>query len=495
MDGTDGVRDLYGRDLLGGDYVKVVYFTTGPTQFVLDLPTEMDTGVSDEDNLTRLSSLEIDAVIDRSGRLRLDLDNDGTYEIDEYIAGSGTYTYAAPFSSEGEHRSRGYFTPASGSSISQNLYVTIDTEAPSVVEYTPFGIGHTTADHVELRFSEELVGGMALDDFSMTGPQGNIPLTSITDLGANTLRVDFAQQTAWGYYRLAIDAVASDAAGNQIDTDGDRVGGEDPEDALNLNFLVGYDAVNLAVDGSFEGAGASSSPPSDFGVWSGDRTAWVTTYSGVVPLDGGRMLRFLNTGSSAAAGATWGDVWQLIDLTPFTDDVATGEAIIWASSLFNRGAGIQYWDTQFAVSLAAYAGDPSTFAAQLGSGELATAENFLFTDNEPETWQGLSAGLTLPATASFVALQISAIENVYDNNSSYEFYAHFADAVSAALVVPLDKPYVVDSSPQGSIAVAADHIEVTFSEPIDSCHVHCRRCVTRRPGRRPHVGSTCALGW
>ena len=98
VDGTDGVRDLYGRDLLGrGLHEGLSTSPPGPTQFVLDLPTDLDTGVSHEDNLTRLSSLEIDVIIDRPGRLRLDLDNNNKYEIDVYLPHAGTYTYAAPY--------------------------------------------------------------------------------------------------------------------------------------------------------------------------------------------------------------------------------------------------------------------------------------------------------------------------------------------------------------------------------------------------------------
>ena len=43
---------------------------------------------------------------------------------------------------------------------SQNLYVTIDTQVPSVVQYTPFGAGHASADHLDLQFSEEIVAGV-----------------------------------------------------------------------------------------------------------------------------------------------------------------------------------------------------------------------------------------------------------------------------------------------------------------------------------------------
>ena len=378
VDGTDGVRDRFGHDLLGGDYVQVVRYSTGPTQFVLDLPTELDTGVSDDDNLTRLSSLEIDAIVDRPGRLRLDLIGDSKYEVDVYVAHAGTYTYAVPFSSDGEHRIRGVFTPAYGSLSSQNLYVTIDTVVPSLLQHTPFGTGHVSTDYVELQFSEEIgAGTLTLGDIHMTGPEGSIPPTSLANLGGNTYRVGFAEQSTWGVYQMVIDAVASDVAGNPFDTDGDHVGGEDPEDALNINFVIGYAGVNLTVDGSFEAAGANNGPPTAVGVWSGDRSAWALTYNGVVPVDGTRMHRFLNTGSSAMAGVTWGDVWQLIDLASFADDVATGKAIMWASSQFNRDEGIAYSDTQFAVSLAAYAGNPNTFPAQLGTGELAVDRELL----------------------------------------------------------------------------------------------------------------------
>ena len=116
-----------------------------------------------------------------------------------------------------------------------------------------------------------------------------------------------------------------------------------PQDALNLNFVIGYDGVNLAVDGSFEAAGASSGPPNAFGIWSGDRSAGSGPTTAWCPVDGAKMFRFLNTGSSAKAGVTWGDVWQLIDLSPFADDVATGQAVIWASSQFNRDEGLRYW--------------------------------------------------------------------------------------------------------------------------------------------------------
>jgi hypothetical protein len=469
VDGTDGVRDRYGRDLQDGDYTQVLSYSAGPTFFSLDLPAEYDTGVSQDDNLTNLSTLEIHAVIDRPGRLRLDLDNEDGYETDIYVPHAGTYVYPAPYSSDGEHRSRGYFTPAYGSSSSQNLYVTIDTEAPAIGQYDPFNAGLTSVDHVTFELSEEIVPAtLTMDAVSLSGPEGMIPLTALTHVGGNTYQVDFATQSAWGWYQLALHPEISDAAGNHLDTDGDRLGGEYPEDAASLDFLIGYGGVNLVVDGSFESAGADSGLPNAAGIWSGDRSYWTDTYGGIVPVDGAKMLQFRNTGSSAAAGVTWGDVWQLIDLSAFAEDVASGQAVVWASSQFNRGEGTQYWDTQFAITLSAYSGDPSNFPTQWGSDELASAVDYLFADNDRDSWQGLSDGLVLPPATDFVAVQISAIENVYDNDSSSEFYAHFADDVSVALAVPLDKPYVVSSTPQGSVAESPDFIDVTFSEPIDA---------------------------
>ncbi len=169
VDGTDGVRDLYGRDLLDGDYARDLGYYGGPVQLVLDLPTAMDTGQSDHDDLTSLTDLEV--FVDRPGRLRLDLDDDGKYEIDEYVPRSGTYAYAA---------------------------------------------------------------------------------------------------------------------GNRIDTDGDRTGGEDPEDALKLNFLLGFDGVGNLVDGSFEAAGAGAGPPESFGLWSGDWTSWPRHRTSSSPTTSGR---------------------------------------------------------------------------------------------------------------------------------------------------------------------------------------------------------------
>ncbi len=67
--------------------------------------------------------------------------------------------------------------------------------------------------------------------------------------------------------------------------------------------------------------------PTTFGDWSGDLSQIVTAENGIVPFDGSRMLRFDGTFLNTSIDGFASDVWQLIDMSPFSTVVSTGLAL------------------------------------------------------------------------------------------------------------------------------------------------------------------------
>ena len=60
---------------------------------------------------------------------------------------------------------------------------------------------------------------------------------------------------------------------------------------------------------------------------------------------------------------------------------------------------------------------------------------FLFSDADVGTWEPVSLEASLPAATDYVAIKISATENVFNDTSGLvEFDGHYADAVSLTIV-------------------------------------------------------------
>jgi hypothetical protein len=189
---------------------------------------------------------------------------------------------------------------------------------------------------------------------------------------------------------------------------------------------------------SFETAEAVGGFPSTFGDWGVDLSEIVTAQNGITPLDGIRMLHFVNTGVTGGGGGS-ADVGQAIDMSPHAALIAAGGATFSASAYFNRVAGTSQTDTEFIVQLRSFNTANVLSAFSTGAGATATINASLISDGDVSTWEKLTAQLVLPIDTTFVILYLFAFENV-SPSSSPELDGHYADLVSASITSPVPLP-------------------------------------------------------
>jgi len=196
--------------------------------------------------------------------------------------------------------------------------------------------------------------------------------------------------------------------------------------ALALVLCAPVAAANLLANPGFEGAPASLQLPPGPGVWSGDILSRVSAQDGVTPAEGSSMVRFDATFWSCPSGGTGSDLWQLVPVSP-------SAAVAHLSARFNRVAGDGQTDTRFRLGVRAFPGSPSTFddAAPAVPAALAARDSVLDSDGNPQTWQTVAIDLAIPPGTGYLAVLLSAEENVFNDNACPvgEFDGHYADEV------------------------------------------------------------------
>lgn len=217
----------------------------------------------------------------------------------------------------------------------------------------------------------------------------------------------------------------------------------DQHGAISAGALpeTAFPQPNLAVDVRPQNCGFDVSGrttvgdvPVDFGYWSGQAYSLTGSTRGINTASGPGMLEFFNSSSPHGGDS---EVWQLIDLRPYKNLLASGAVEARLSALFNRVAGDANSATKFGLTLAAYHG-PQSAARDLWANRqtraLALAENEFASDNKPETWEKLEADAKLPPETDFVIIQIRAIATPGNPGA---LAGHFADRVDLWLRTPM----------------------------------------------------------
>ena len=191
------------------------------------------------------------------------------------------------------------------------------------------------------------------------------------------------------------------------------------------------------VDASFELSSGNLplNDPTSFGVWSGNGTRSVIAQDGVTPFDGSRMLQFVSATSNFIGSTSVGsELYQLFDLQSFSSAINSGMATASASSYYNRIAGDSQTDTEFRVSILFHSGTAASFNP---NSPLSAEGTTIATDGDVSTWELASvSAVQIPAGSDYLAVQIRAIENVFNDPSVVEFDGHFADLVSLSITIP-----------------------------------------------------------
>ncbi|UCE98697.1 MAG: LamG domain-containing protein [Planctomycetota bacterium] len=201
-------------------------------------------------------------------------------------------------------------------------------------------------------------------------------------------------------------------------------------------------AQNLVVNPGFETPETTGGGwPSTYGDWNGDYSSIVGASAGIIPLEGSKMLKFLGSSHGGSGGsANSCQVFQIINVSSYAQEISVGKVSVAASAYFNRIAGDSQTDTKFYVSIFAYAGEPSSFPWQWETspdgGKLARADGFVYSDGDPATWEQGQTQLALPTNTDFVIIGVNANEDIYNDYSLPEFDGHFADDVYAEVIIP-----------------------------------------------------------
>jgi hypothetical protein len=153
------------------------------------------------------------------------------------------------------------------------------------------------------------------------------------------------------------------------------------------------------------------------------------------------MLRFLRAdyqGKPQPDGSYISDIFQIIDLRPYHNDIHDGGAVIQLSAKFNAYAFPS--DRRFECSLSLYAlsaemmatGTPHSDIA-LTNGSLAMARQGLsHLDRDPNTWEKLANGMRLPANTEFLMIRIGMFQSGKGKQYS-TFEGHYLDDVRLTL--------------------------------------------------------------
>jgi parallel beta-helix repeat protein len=120
-----------------------------------------------------------------------------------------------------------------------------------IVSHTPSAVTTQPPDHVDITFSKDVnATSFTTDDIVMTGPDGPIVVNAPEDRGDGVWRISFERQFRQGDYHIFIGPHIEDSDGNEMDQDGDGIGGEEPNDIYDADFTISYASV-IYVDGLY----------------------------------------------------------------------------------------------------------------------------------------------------------------------------------------------------------------------------------------------------
>ncbi len=197
---------------------------------------------------------------------------------------------------------------------------------------------------------------------------------------------------------------------------------------LAANAVV---AQPIILDGGFENESIQISWPHTYYRWGGDVASIIPAESGITPRGGTKMLKFGLSGwdTRNLPNAVASQVVHLVDVRAYADYIAAGEAVATFSAYFNRVAGDAQTDTAFEVRIKAYSGPTSQHTSKREAGEwLDRVVGDTLTDGDVSTWEwGTTAPMTLPAGTDYLAVEVVALENIYNDGLTDEFDGHYAD--------------------------------------------------------------------
>ncbi|MEI6716032.1 MAG: hypothetical protein WCO60_19965 [Verrucomicrobiota bacterium] len=152
--------------------------------------------------------------------------------------------------------------------------------------------------------------------------------------------------------------------------------------------------------------------PNTFGVWGGDFCVVTGAENDIHPPDGHGMLRFLradNRTTPPNVGSVSAEQWQVIDLRPLRNAFGGHPAKIEFSAEFNSIPMTEGPHYSFGISFYSFNGEAKD-AEYLWSHRrelcLSGTEKEELNDNDPASWQKISAQIVTPPDADLVLVQV-----------------------------------------------------------------------------------------
>ncbi len=210
-DAPNGVQDLAGNLLEGGDYVADLPLNTAAATISLDLIPESDSNVA-TDNVTNDTTPTFEIAFNKSGLLALDFQNDGIIDERVLYPEAGVVRFTSPALADRSYLAVARFAPAVGGQVTAGLSYAIDTLPPQVAPDSAV-VSSPWSRHTIL-FDGDVLSTFDAADVRLFGPQGEILGVAVSHVGGNTYELTFATQTAGGDYYFEIGPQISDVAGN-----------------------------------------------------------------------------------------------------------------------------------------------------------------------------------------------------------------------------------------------------------------------------------------
>jgi len=235
-------------------------------------------------------------------------------------------------------------------------------------------------------------------------------------------------------------------------------------------------------DGSFE----SGRP-----TWQGDQARRVTRLERitadtrpdpVLPCSYRAMLQMVAATPTGPGDDPVGEVYQVIDLR---GENLPSPAEVMANALATR-VNLAFSDTQFGLTLEAYAGDPTLFPGG-NPQRLPTHTETTHTNREPADWEWISAQMDLPDGADFLVVYLQVFENARNETSEAEFYGHYLDGVQVG--IGFQDPYDLQVRAEAMPTTAQNGDQVEFRLAVCETMDRMQRLASSLPR------SPCRWAW
>ena len=185
-----------------------------------------------------------------------------------------------------------------------------------------------------------------------------------------------------------------------------------------------------------------SGVPDRAGAWSGDFSQIAETGQGVAPAAGRRMLHFLRGDSEGRPleDSFGSDVFRLIDVRPWRNEIAAGDAVVQLTAYFNAAATEGAEPAACTMTIFALEAGPvdgGSLKAERGLSRESTAysqSSRLAMDADPASWQRGANELRLPPNTDYLMIRIGVSAVPRGAKRPVDGFAgHFCDEVQVHL--------------------------------------------------------------